>query len=52
MNDDINTLDFALVMQQFDALFKSGSETRQQNKACTPADQQSGVFNNHEGREL
>lgn len=52
MNDEIATLDFALVFEQFDALFKSGSETRKQLKEATPADQVSGVYNNHEGREL
>lgn len=36
MNDDIATLDFALVFQQFDALFKVDSETRQKLRECTP----------------
>ena len=52
MHDDLKQLDFALVDDAFDRIFRADSETRQQNKACTPADQQSGVFNNHEGREL
>lgn len=36
MNDDIATLDFALVMKQFDALFRVDAEQRRKLKDCTP----------------
>ena len=36
MHDDLKQLDFALVDDAFDRIFRADSDTRQQNKQCTP----------------